>query len=246
MEYVLTLGYRWVADFVVVNVYNIFELKRGILVNVIRLTLVGLLIFLIGCSETAVEEVGYGEVVGNSYTNKYFNNMSVSFPEDWYVAPRDIIEAHQDIGEELLVGDDKRLKAVMKASEMNSINLYSLFKYAPGSPVEFNSNISCVAERVSHFTPGVKKWQGLFFSRQDYIFASGNIDVVFEDDYGLIEVSGIQFDTLDGTLTLGSEVILQTYCAAKVKDYIIFFCLSYQDEESMEELLEIVTGHSFS
>jgi hypothetical protein len=102
-----------------------------------KLKLIILILFLslyLGCKKKASDEIGYGEIKEGKYFNEYFN-MSIQIPDKWDVQSQAAQKELMDQGTSIMVGDDKNLKAIVKASEMQTVNLFAFFKYEPGYPV---------------------------------------------------------------------------------------------------------------
>ena len=118
-------------------------------------------LILASCDKPVSEEIGYGKVENNVYTNEYFN-VAITLPEDWSLQSKESTEELMKQGSEIIAGDNKTLKASIKASEKQSLPLFTLFKYEQGTPVEFNPSLICMAEKVKH-QPGIKNGSDYFF-----------------------------------------------------------------------------------
>ena len=88
--------------------------------------------------------------------------MSITIPSDWSIQDNQAKQQIASAGQKMLSGDDKNLQAIVKASELQSLNLFIIFEHPLGTPVPFNLNISCVAERVSHM-PGIREGKDYHF-----------------------------------------------------------------------------------
>lgn len=120
---------------------------------------------LAGCEKKAADEIDYGTIKDSVYENNYLG-FSISIPTNWAVQD---LEAQRQItkrGLSMVAGDDKNLKAALKGSEKQSVNLFSAFKYPPGSPVPNNAAIMGVAERVRDL-PGIQRGR-------DYLYHANN------------------------------------------------------------------------
>src|SRR5204863_6276705 len=93
-------------------------------------------------------------VAGGVYTNKYFE-FTIAIPKDWQVQDNETQKELMNQGENLISGDDKNLKAMIDASELNTLNLISIFHYPVGAAVESNPSFISIAEKVEHY-PGIK------------------------------------------------------------------------------------------
>ena len=195
-----------------------------------------------GCGQDVSEEIGYGELKGRAYTNPYFN-MSVEFPDDWIIQSESYNKDLMEQGADLVAGDNEELKTVVKAAEKLSLPLFSVFKYEPGTPVEFNPNIICVAENVKN-TPGIKTGADYFFHVKRLLKQS-TLNYSFPKEYVNKNISGRSFDIMPLTINALGTVAKQDYYSCRIKDYVISFILSYQNDKEKKELLGIVSTMSF-
>jgi hypothetical protein len=118
-----------------------------------------LALLLTGCGKKAGNEIDFGTFNNSVYNNNYFG-MTVAIPSDWSIQDQDAQRRLMKLGGKLVSGDDKNLQAVMKASELQVVNLFAAFKYLQGSPVTFNPSIlsrrkmcaNCQASKVGKTT----------------------------------------------------------------------------------------------
>src|SRR5436190_15500005 len=119
------------------------------------------ILLLPGCAKKASEEVDFGVFKNSVYENEYFG-FKVTIPSTWSVQDQRARQQLAEKGTKMLTGDDKGMKAMLKASELQTITLLAAFQHPVGTPVAFNPSITSVAERVRDL-PGIK--QG-----KDYLF----------------------------------------------------------------------------
>ena len=179
-----------------------------------------------GCKEKAAEEIDVGTITNSVYENKYFG-MTVELPPDWAVQGQDSRQEPMDVGGELLAGDDKNLKATLKASELSTVNLFASFQHPRGTPVPFNPSILCVAERVRHL-PGIKTGNDYFFHMKK-LFEASQMEIHISDDVGTETISGRTFDILRTETPLGLDptVVHQKYYVSIMKGYALAIIASY-------------------
>jgi hypothetical protein len=87
-----------------------------------------------GCEKKASDEIDFGTVENSTYRNNYFG-MSMKIPVEWSVQGQEIQKKIMDVGAKMASGDDKNLKAAIKASELQTVNLLAVFKHPVGTPV---------------------------------------------------------------------------------------------------------------
>ena len=113
---------------------------------------------LTACNKTIpiVEEEGfdYGKVVNDKYLNRFFN-IEMNVPAGWNVQNQEQREALMKQGQEAVAGDNAIMKAKLKASEVNSANLLTVYQHEVGAAVDYNANFMLVAENLKNF-PSIK------------------------------------------------------------------------------------------
>ena len=171
-----------------------------------------------------------GTVRDSTYTNKYFG-MQVRIPDGWQVQDNEATKALIERGRDLAVGDDKNLDAAIRASEQRSVTLLTVFKYAPGSPVDFNPSFMCVVERTQDL-PGIKKGSDYLFHVRKGLSAS-KLAPVFEKEIYDTMLNGVDFSVLETKLVIGKSEIRQKYCTTILRGYALSFIISYNTNEEL-------------
>jgi hypothetical protein len=171
-----------------------------------------------------------GTVRDSTYTNKYFG-MQVHIPDSWQVQDNEATRALIERGRDLAVGDDKNLDAMIRASEQRSLTLLSVFKFAPGAPVDFNPSFFCVVERIDGL-PGIKKGSDYLFHVRKGLAAS-KIAPTFEKEIYDTTLAGGEFGVLETKLAVGKLEIRQKYYATILKGYALSFIVSYSSNEEL-------------
>ena len=123
------------------------------------LTVLFLGVLLTSCGMTrgqggSSDDFDYGHIEDGKYVNSFFK-FEITLPDGWVVQSQEQMDNLTEKGTELAFGENKFKKAVVKASLINTANLLQAFQYELGAPVDFNPNISIVAENISN-TPGIK------------------------------------------------------------------------------------------
>lgn len=202
-------------------------------------------LLLTGCGDSkqdVINEIGFGEVVDDTYTNTYFR-VTVPIPEDWHAQDRKSIEEMEDLGGDLIAGDNASMRASLDAAEQNTLTLLSVFEQPIGAPVMFNPSVSIVAEKVSQF-PGIK-------TADDYIFHSKKvleqaaIPYTFSKDNYDEEVGGISFRVLEAKASMQGINLTQHFYATKIKDYMFVIVASHTNDKQAQSLKDILAGITF-
>ena len=154
-----------------------------------------------GCGEKAVDKIGFGKLENGTYRNEFFG-MSVKLPNDWHAWDDDTSKEMKQATKEMIAGQDKNLQAALDASELTTVNLFRVNKYPLGSPVPFNPNLGCIAEKVSHL-PGIKKGSDYLYQTKKLMEMS-QLKYVFTKDIYSEKIGGIDFDVQDVELNFGT------------------------------------------
>jgi hypothetical protein len=210
--------------------------------NRIYVTVVVCMVLLAGCAKKASEEIDFGVVEGSAYRNNYFN-MKVNIPSEWSIQDREAQKNIMDTGLKTVLGDDKNLKALTKASELQTVNLFAAFKYPIGSPVEFNPNIICLAEQVRQL-PGIKRGKDYHFHSKK-LLQSSQMEVSFPEDIYTGQIDGVDFDIMPLQITYAGRIIKQKHYAAIMKGYALLLSLSFTNDTEEAELNEILKSITF-
>ena len=191
----------------------------------------------IWCGSTFATEIGYGEIEDGIYKNDYFN-MSIEVPKGWAVQSQAALKELTDRGGELIAGDDENLKAVLSESDKQTVRMFAFFKYEQGAPVDFNPSIAAVAERVIHM-PGIKRGSDYLFHVRKLLQA-GQVQYSFPKEIYTKDISGVSFDVMPAEISLANMVVYQEYYAARIKDYVLGFVLTYSNESELNELNQVI------
>jgi hypothetical protein len=195
-----------------------------------------------GCGKDVPDKLDYGTVTESVYQNKYFG-MSMVLPEGWHVQDAAAKKRLMETGKRIASGDDKNLKAAMEASEDQTVNLLTVFKYKVGSPVPFNPGVICLAEKVSHL-PGVKGGKDYLFHTKKALTMS-QLKATFPTAIHSRTLGGVAFDILDAEMRVGDRVVQQQYYAAVMRGYALVFVISFSTESEAESLKEILGSLAF-
>ncbi|MEO7297830.1 MAG: hypothetical protein ABI042_04560 [Verrucomicrobiota bacterium] len=196
---------------------------------------------LVGCGKKASEEIDFGTVNNSVYQNKYFA-FTMPLPGGWSVQDQEAQQRLNNMGGKLLAGDDKNLKAVIKAAELKTVNLFAVFKSRLGSPVPFNPSIMAMAEKVRDF-PGIKSGKDYLFQVKQGLEA-GQIKVSISEDILSQKLGGVDFDVMEAEMTIGGRTVQQNYYSTVMKGYALVLVSSFADDEDksfQKNVLEKIT-----
>jgi hypothetical protein len=200
-------------------------------------------IFSIGCQEKASEEVDRGSFAGHMYRNNYFG-MTITIPSDWSIQDQKSMQTLQDLGEKVIGKDDKNLKAAMAASELQTVRLFAVFQHPLGSPVPFNPNLMCMAERVRHM-PGIKRGKDYHFHTRK-ILESSQMNVKFPEEIYTETYDGVEFDVLYTETSFGTTLVKQKQYGAVMKGYVLLIVSTFSNDDQETTLDEILKTLTFN
>ncbi|TAJ11686.1 hypothetical protein DMA11_15965 [Marinilabiliaceae bacterium JC017] len=197
-----------------------------------------------GCfTNNKPKQFDYGHVENHKYTNSFFD-FEMTLPADWVVQSKEQTENLTKMGKELVAGDDQNMKALLDASDINTANLLTVFKYEVGSAVEYNPNLALVAENLKN-APGIK-------TGGDYLFQSRKLLNQSQIQYDYIDeefkkevINNQEYYLMNASINFMGLTIKQKYYT-RVKDGFCFAAIiSYVDDEQKEELENILNSMSF-
>ena len=197
---------------------------------------------LAGCGKKASEEIDFGVVENSIYRNNYFG-LSMKIPTGWSVQDEAAKQKIADLGKKVIAGDDKNLNAMLKASELQVVNLLAMYKHPIGTPVSFNPNIMCLAERVRHM-PGIKRGKDYHYHSKK-ILQSGQIKVSFPKDIYTERIAGVDFDVMTLQMSVAGQTARQKMYTTIMKGYALSISVSFATDEEESELQKVLESVHF-
>jgi hypothetical protein len=198
-------------------------------------------VLMIGCSDK--KAIDFGMFEAGEYTNTFFDLM-LSIPDSWHVLdPESRLEIMKR-GGEIVAGENKRLKAAIKAADLQSINLLTAYEHPPGAAVTTNPGIMLIAEKVMH-APGIKRGSDYHYHAKKLMKLS-QMKVSYPKEIYEKTIDGVTFDIMETEITIGPGVVIrQRQYATIMKGYALMMALTYQDESGLNQLENIVNTLTF-
>lgn len=207
------------------------------------LLFLGVFITLLTFGQDASSEFDYGHVDSNKYINSFFG-VEFNVPEGWYVSSNKQKEMITERGRELMSKDNKNLKEALKSSDISSANLFTMFKYEYGAPVNFNPSIIFICENVTAF-PGIK-------TGNDYLFQTHRTFMLSDFHYDHLDskfkpekIGGKEFYVMHAEVKKGKLKITQSYYSTVINRYGFNFILSSSNKKEKKELESIIHQITF-
>jgi len=215
--------------------YNPISSKFLILIIIISV--------LISCSGNSKDLPSEATFKDNIYNNKFFR-FQFTLPEGWHIANKETMDSISETGKEIIAGDDENLEKSIEVAQKNIYNLIQAFQVAPGTPLDYyNSNISCIAEKVSQF-PGIKSGKDYLLNAKQLI-NFGQLKFTIDDKIQKVSISGMDFYNMNTFITIMDYEIKQEYYALYQDDFILAFVIGYSGLEQQEVMHKIINKIKF-
>jgi hypothetical protein len=176
-----------------------------------------------------------------TYTNHFFE-FTIQFPESWAIADQTVTDEMQDMGLDVLAGEDETLRTLGETALIRTYNLLTISPYPLGAPVESNPNLVVIAERVSA-TPGIQTGEDYLFHMQRWLEAGQLPYNVLQGPY-TVDLGGQTFYRLDASLDLFGIPVYQSYLTTIDSGYALTLIMSGFEGE-MEQLDAIAESMQF-
>ncbi len=197
---------------------------------------------MVGCDVLPWGSADAGSLYEGTYINDYFG-FTLIVPDSWYALDKEGMHEVTQQGTRMVTGNNRNLKAAVKAGEKNSFNLLMAYQYPPGTSVTFNPSIGCVAEKVSHL-PGIKRGRDYLQNIKKFM-AMSRVKMDFSEDIEAVNLGGVEFDFLYGEANMGLLTVSQEYYASVRKGYALSFVISYVNDHQYSRLQESIDSIRF-
>ena len=200
-----------------------------------------LLLAIAGCKQQP-KDFDYGKIEKGVYTNNYFD-FEIPVPANWAVQNKDQVQQLQKTGEELVSGNDKELGAKIKAANVRTAMLLTVFKNKTDAVTDkFNSSFIILSENLGGMP--VKKGSD-YLAHAKAIMQQSNMSYQFAPDYSTEKVGNKEFDRMDVSLGGQGQNVQQSYYSMIDKNFALSIIISYGDDEQKAELKKIINEIKF-
>jgi len=181
----------------------------------------------------------FGKTENGLYKNDYFN-MEISFNPNWAVQDKQAVNNIVEKGNELITGNDKTFDSAVKAAQVNTAYLLTIFKHEVGAAVEYNPSLMLVAENIKNF-PGIKNGKDYLFHAKK-ILKQTQLPYSFNKEVFEKEIDNSKFYIMEAELDYMGKTIIQQYISTVNKGFSLSFIISYTTEEEKNELYEVINN----
>ena len=163
---------------------------------------------------------------------------NLSIPESWYVMDDEARIALMQRSKKVMAGNNKNLNATFNAADLQNLNLMTAYEKPPGAPVSSNPSLIIIAESIKH-APGITKGSDYHFHTKK-MMESSQMDVLFLKDIYQETISGKTFEVMDIEINMGSVKNIQKQYAAIINQYALLLVITYQDDNGLKQLEQIL------
>ena len=176
-----------------------------------------------------------GRLVDDTFTYDNFG-FEITKASSWYAVPDDARIEMMKLGMKTIKDD---AKTFVELSSLQTITLFTFYKYAPGTLVDENPNISAIAENLKLF-PGIKDGKVFLEQLKKTLKNVTQIKYTINDSITSRTLDGKNFAQLNTKFEApGGVKFNQIYLARKIKGYAFAFVITYLSGNSLEEINKI-------
>jgi len=212
-----------------------------------RLNLIGFLaitLLMVGCNLNGKRNnFDYGHTENNKYLNSFFG-LELILPNNWIVQTKEQTEKLSKTGKDLVAGDDKNLKSIINASEVNTANLLAVFQYEVGAAVDYNPSFMLVAENLKN-APGIKTGSDYLFQTRKLLKQSQIQYSYIDNDFRKVIINNQEFYTMTCSIDYMGYKINQVYSSTIKDGFCLSTIISFINDEQKNNLEKIVNSISF-
>ena len=199
------------------------------------------LLTIAGCKHQP-KNFDYGKIEKGVYTNNYFD-FEIPVPANWAVQNKEQVQQLHKTGEELVSGNNKELGAKIKASDVRTAILLTVFKNKTDAVTDkFNSSFIILSENLGGMP--IKKGSD-YLAHAKEIMQQSNMSYQFAPDYSTEKIGNKEFDRMDVSLNGQTGNVQQSYYSVIDRDFALSMIISYGDDQQKAELKNIINKIKF-
>jgi hypothetical protein len=199
------------------------------------------LLAIAGCKQQP-KNFDYGKIENGTYTNSYFD-FEIPVPSNWAVQNKEQVQQLQKTGEDLVSGNNKELGAKIKASNITTAILLTVFKNKTDAVTDkFNSSFIILSENLRGMP--IKKGSD-YLAHAKEIMQQSNMSYQFVPEYSTEKIGNREFDRMDVSLSGQAENVQQSYYSVIDQGFALSIIISYGDDQQKAELKNIINKIKF-
>jgi hypothetical protein len=183
----------------------------------------------------------YGVVENSQYKNKFFN-FTLDIPVDWKIKPKG---ETKELSNQPNVTDDEKLPPVIEsANDISNATLLAVDKYAPGTVVMYNPNITIVTENITGVA-NIKTGGDYLINMMRLLKKTNPAYKSIDETLLETQLGGKSFHSVSTSLSLMGTDINQRYYASIINDFSLIIIISYSTSDQLSELTGVLESMKF-
>jgi|ERR1051326_7171713 hypothetical protein len=204
-----------------------------------------LLVVVCACKQSSKipENFDYGKIENGVYSNNFFD-FEIPVPEKWIVQDKEQVKQLQKQGEELIAEKDKELAKKVKAGDISTAILLTVFRNRTDSAVasdQFNSSFVILAENLGTLS-GINKGDEYLTHAKTFLQQSG---YKFPSGFYSEKIGNKKFDGMDVSMNQKGTEVKQSYYSTIAKHFALSIIISFVTDEQERELKNILNRIKF-
>src|SRR5215510_2148043 len=162
-----------------------------------RLFFIAVLLFVMAGCKQQPKNFDYGKIENGLYTNNYFD-FEIPVPANWAVQNKEQVQQLQKTGEDVISGNNKELGAKIKAADIRTALLLTVFKNKTDAVTDkFNSSFIILSENLGGMP--IKKGSD-YLAHAKQIMQQSSMSYQFAPEYASEKIGNREFDRMDVSL----------------------------------------------
>ena len=209
-----------------------------------NLKFIGLILILsfLGCN-TNKKIFDYGKIENGKYHNTFFE-LEITLPPDWAIRTQEQLQNLTEKGKKMIVGDDKNMKAIVDAVDIENAVLLGISKYEVGTVVDFNPSLILSVENLKG-SPGIKTGSDYLFHCRKLIKQSHFQYDYIDEEFRKEVINNQDFYLMNTSVNYLELTVKQTYYATIRNGFCLILNISFIDDEQKRDLDRIVKSIKF-
>ncbi len=203
-----------------------------------------LLFAILSCKQSSkiAENFDYGKIENGVYSNNYFD-FEIPVPEKWVVQNKEQVKQMQKQGEDLIAEKDKELAKKIRAGDISTAILLTVFKNRIDTVVvnEYNSSFVILAENLGTMS-GINKGDDYLAHAKTFLQQSG---YKFPSGFYSEKIGNKKFDGMDVSMNSKGTEVKQSYYSTISKNFALSIIISFVTDEQERELKNVLNRIKF-